>query len=479
MNTSGYWDQSSNNNTSFSQHEVRSQRELSQEEIRESLLLSSSITDLSFHHHHHHNHPHNHNHLIHAIDEESSNYSGSQNHVGNNLFGVGDDEEDEEEDDDDAYIEGDVRMRHSGISLDEVVYEENENDADNIIEDQSNQSANPSYNSNNNNNNNAEQTQPSLEQIQRVYYSKGLQELEELQLFDLSPLATWKLSSWKQGFGLKQLRDDSPDLYWQSDGSNTGNSGNDDNNSNQLQNPNNSMLLNQLSNPHSITIQFSKKVALERISIFTNYSLDESYTPSRIKIMAGSSEGWDLIEVCTVNFDQPVGWSHIIFNGIRADGVLKCFLIKIIILANHQEGKDSHIRAIRCFGKKSSTSNQIRYANVADDNDYNIHDSNDSLHHSEMLRDLSLATTGTSAAGMSNLSGFLLNNRIILGLSNKEEEELQHEDQGLIDRNLEEGNTSNDINSEESSKIIKNVTNVIGFNTGFQSLELKSISSIR
>ena len=41
--------------------------------------------------------------------------------------------------------------------------------------------------------------------------------------------------------------------------------------------------------------------------------------------MAGSSEGWDLIEVCTVNFDQPVGWSHIIFNGIRADGVLKCF----------------------------------------------------------------------------------------------------------------------------------------------------------
>ena len=55
-----------------------------------------------------------------------------------------------------------------------------------------------------------------------------------------------------------------------------------------------------------------------------------------------------------------------------------------------------------------------------------------------MLRDLSLATTGTSAAGMSNLSGFLLNNRIILGLSNKEEEELQHEDQGLIDRNLEE-----------------------------------------
>ncbi|EMG45611.1 Anaphase promoting complex subunit, putative [Candida maltosa Xu316] len=352
MNSSGFWDQSgiTNSNNSFpSQHEVQLQRELSQDEIRESILLSTSA-DQNLHH----------NHLIHAIDDE--NCSIGTDH--NQLYGI-------DEDENDDFLENSSRMRRSGLSIDDEVYEEEEggenqyrrddeeeeeeeeeNDEDQIIEDQSHRSSNHT--------NTDSHPQPSLEQIQRVYYLKGLQELESLQLFDLSPLANWKLSSWKQGFGLKQLRDDSPDTYWQSDGSNSGNSHNNgDNNANQQQqqqqqNPNNSMLLNHLSTPHSITIQFSKKVALERISIFTNYSLDESYTPSKIKIMAGSSEGWDLIEVCTVNFDQPIGWSHIIFNGIRNDGVLKCFLIKIIILANHQEGKDSHIRAIRCFGKKSS-----------------------------------------------------------------------------------------------------------------------------
>ena len=62
--------------------------------------------------------------------------------------------------------------------------------------------------------------QPTLEQIQRVYYTKGLQMLDNLQLIDISPLANWKLSSSKQEFGLSQLREDSSDSYWQSDGSN-------------------------------------------------------------------------------------------------------------------------------------------------------------------------------------------------------------------------------------------------------------------
>ncbi|EGW35180.1 uncharacterized protein SPAPADRAFT_146140 [Spathaspora passalidarum NRRL Y-27907] len=260
--------------------------------------------------------------------------------------------------------------------------------------------------------------QPNLEQIQRVYYMKGLEELESLQLFDLSPLANWKLSSYKPGFGLVQLRDDSPDTYWQSDGSNQGNN---------LQ--------------HSITIQFSKKVALERISIFTNYSLDESYTPSKIKIMAGSCDGWDMIDVCTVNFNQPIGWSHIIFNGIRNDGVLKCFMVKLIVLANHQEGKDSHIRAIRCFGKKS-----VRPG---------ANESNNALLHHDLLKDLSMASGSTS------LSGLSINTHTMISCDEKENEEEEHEEH------------------VNSSSVLTNVSQVIGFNTGFQSLELKSISSIR
>lgn len=257
--------------------------------------------------------------------------------------------------------------------------------------------------------------QPTLEQTQRVYYTRGLEELESLQLLDLLPLANWKLSSFKQGCGLAQLRDDSPDTLWQSDGSNGSSNANSATN----------MHNNQLSNPHSVTIQFSKKVSLERISIFTNYTLDESYTPSRIRIMAGSS-AWDLSEVCTVEFNKPIGWLHIIFNGIRDDCVLKCFVVKLVILANHQDGKDSHIRAIRCFGKKSAKTNNILTA----------------IKHSFLL-DLETNLSGFSTLGIS------LNNR----------------------------NLSID-DDDESSRVLENVQEVIGFN-GFQSLELKSISSIR
>lgn len=280
---------------------------------------------------------------------------------------------------------------------------------------------------------------PTMEQIQRVYYTKGLEELESLKLIDLSPLANWKLSSSKQGFGLGQLRDDSPDSYWQSDGSNGSSNGN-------ANTP--SVITNsQLSNPHSITIQFSKKVFLERISLFTNYNLDESYTPSKIKIMAGSSDGWDLSEVCTVNFNKPVGWSHIIFNGIRNDGVLKCFMVKLILMANHQDGKDTHIRALKCFGKKSGSGalpSTLSHVNE------------------DILRDLSFG----------NVSGILLNREEEI---NREEEMSREEE--MNENEEDEDETSSRIN--ESTRFLNNTTNVIGFNTGFQSIEMKSTSGIR
>lgn len=274
------------------------------------------------------------------------------------------------------------------------------------------------------------EVQPNLEQIQRVYYTKGLEELESLHLIDLSPLANWKLSSSKHGFGLAQLRDDSPDSYWQSDGSNDSNS-----NSNTSNNAN-AILNNQLNNPHSITIQFLKKVSLERISIFTNFSLDESYTPSRIKILAGSSDGWDLTEVCTVKFNKPIGWSHVIFNAIRADGVLKCFMVKLIILANHQDGKDSHLRAIRCFGKKTPNTTKA------------THEKND------VLNDWSVGS------GSFHNSGFGEGiSQVKHSFAYSDEEEEEEIDKSTLD-------------------ILNNVSDTIGFN-GFQSLGMKSISSIR
>ncbi|KAH1019888.1 hypothetical protein HUJ04_009639 [Dendroctonus ponderosae] len=62
-------------------------------------------------------------------------------------------------------------------------------------------------------------------------------------------------------FGVDQLRDDRADTYWQSDG--------------------------QL--PHLVNIQFQRKTTISDIYIYTDYKLDESYTPSRIQLAVTSN----------------------------------------------------------------------------------------------------------------------------------------------------------------------------------------------
>lgn len=304
--------------------------------------------------------------------------------------------------------------------------------------------------------------QPSLEQLQKLYYTKGLEELESLQLLDLSPLASWKLSSFKQGCGLAQLRDDTPATYWQSDGST-------DNNMEQQTNSEGT----QLNHPHTVTLLFFKRVSLERISLFTNFQLDESYTPLKIKIMAGSSN-WDLAEVCVVNFDKPIGWSHIIFKGVRADSLLKCFVVKIVVLANHQDGKDSHIRAIRCFGKKAGTSSiETSEAFLPDfglrglSRSANSVSANGSMNHGNSIHGTGLS--GISA--MSGISGILLNN-----IGSKLGSPPWH-GAALPLQMFEEDDFGD--NDQSTAKILTNVADIIGFNTGFDTLELQSISSIR
>lgn len=80
------------------------------------------------------------------------------------------------------------------------------------------------------------------------------------------------------GFGIDQLRDDCMDTYWQSDG--------------------------QL--PHLVNIQFQRKTVISQIYIYTDYKLDESYTPSRISIRAGTHFN-DLQEVEVIELNEPSG----------------------------------------------------------------------------------------------------------------------------------------------------------------------------
>lgn len=80
------------------------------------------------------------------------------------------------------------------------------------------------------------------------------------------------------GFGIDQLRDDCMDTYWQSDG--------------------------QL--PHLVNIQFQRKTMVSHIYIYTDYKLDESYTPSRISIRAGTHFN-DLQEIEVIELIEPSG----------------------------------------------------------------------------------------------------------------------------------------------------------------------------
>ncbi|KAL4120249.1 hypothetical protein QTP88_012979 [Uroleucon formosanum] len=129
--------------------------------------------------------------------------------------------------------------------------------------------------------------------------------------------AIWSLSSCKPGFGVDQLRDDCMETYWQSDG--------------------------QL--PHLVNIQFRRKTVVRDICIYIDYRLDESYTPGRISVRAGTNFN-DLQEVEVVELNEPYGWVRIMTKDIN-DLPLKTYMLQIAVITNHQNGRDTHMRQIK------------------------------------------------------------------------------------------------------------------------------------
>ncbi|KAK9382653.1 anaphase-promoting complex, subunit 10/DOC domain-containing protein [Kockiozyma suomiensis] len=137
-------------------------------------------------------------------------------------------------------------------------------------------------------------------------------------LKDIGNQATWTLSTWKPGFGVAALLSESVDLYWQSDAP----------------------------QPHHVDIHFAKRVEIAKIKLYLDYKRDESYTPSKIAVYAGSGYH-DLHEVMSLALEEPVGWTEISLAHAGKDGFLKAFLVRLSVLQNHQTGKDTHIRGIK------------------------------------------------------------------------------------------------------------------------------------
>ncbi|KAI0161330.1 anaphase-promoting complex, subunit 10-domain-containing protein [Xylariaceae sp. FL1272] len=142
-------------------------------------------------------------------------------------------------------------------------------------------------------------------------------------LKEISNLASFTVSSYKPGCGVKELRDDDVNQYWQSDGP----------------------------QPHRLNIHFIKRVEIRALRLFLDYELDESYTPTKIQITAGWGPNLT-IPFTTMELNQPKGWIDVPIAGAGGgpDGhSLCCFFVRVIILENHQNGKDTHIRGVKVY----------------------------------------------------------------------------------------------------------------------------------
>ncbi|KAJ1850569.1 hypothetical protein LPJ73_003392 [Coemansia sp. RSA 2703] len=134
---------------------------------------------------------------------------------------------------------------------------------------------------------------------------------------DVSRLASWSASTTKQGFGVANLLDGRPDSFWQSDGT----------------------------QPHSLTLRFAKRQPLHTLSLYLDYARDESYTPCRIRLLAGSGPH-DLQLLADHALDAPPqGWVHLPFAEGAADKEPVCaHYVAVELPQNYESGRDVHVR---------------------------------------------------------------------------------------------------------------------------------------
>ena len=163
-------------------------------------------------------------------------------------------------------------------------------------------------------------------------------------LKEISSLASWTVSTAKPGNGVAALRSPDTTQFWQSDGP----------------------------QPHLLSIHFFKLVSIVHMRIYLDFESDESYTPTKIQFLAGMGVH-DIQEFAEMSFDNPTGWIDVDFTNVgpieddecengephkeidwSKRPVLRAFLVQVRILENHQNGKDTHLRAVQLFARDDS-----------------------------------------------------------------------------------------------------------------------------
>jgi len=199
--------------------------------------------------------------------------------------------------------------------------------------------------------------------------------MDEFSLREIGAEALWFLSTAKPGNGVDKLRDDNLGTFWQSDGP----------------------------QPHYMNIQFQKIMNISEVKLYVSYKEDESYTPSTISLRIGTGLH-DLKEIEFMELVKPEGWiSFKLGNAGRGGGggggggdannpnassglgsspggnnsstnnphattpgtpgreenggesivdYIRTHFIQIAVKANHQNGRDTHVRLVKIFGPR-------------------------------------------------------------------------------------------------------------------------------
>ncbi|KAF7730245.1 Anaphase-promoting complex subunit 10 [Apophysomyces ossiformis] len=134
--------------------------------------------------------------------------------------------------------------------------------------------------------------------------------------------AIWSVSTFRQGWGIQNLRDNNPLTFWQSDS----------------QNP----LI-----PHTIDLVFLQATLIKQVSLFIDYFQDESYTPMQVSIRGGTTCR-DLQEIMRLECEETVGWQNADFISVVGEP-LRIFRLQIAILNTRLSGRDTHVRQVKVY----------------------------------------------------------------------------------------------------------------------------------
>jgi anaphase-promoting complex subunit 10 len=131
---------------------------------------------------------------------------------------------------------------------------------------------------------------------------------------DITKSALWTVSTVKGGYAIGSMFDGNLDTFWQSDAI----------------------------PPHWIGAQFSKETYVSKLTIFLSIQHDDTYTPIEMVVHVGH-DPTVLTEYRRLQPGVLQGWFEI-------DLSVSTIFLKISILKNQHEGRDSRIRQMRLFG---------------------------------------------------------------------------------------------------------------------------------